>query len=91
MTHSHHISWGSARELLSAPVRSTGADFVPANGGDFVLPTGQDFVREADIVPQYSKHYPTSKIAGTRFEVISVQRYDLPNGGKRDVYTLREL
>ncbi len=30
-------------------------------------------------------------IAGTRFEVVSVQRYDLPNGGKRDVYTLREL
>ena len=67
------------------------SDFVPANGGDFVLPAGQAFVREADIVPQYSKHYPTSKIAGTRFEVVSVQRYDLPNGGKRDVYTLRGL
>ncbi len=31
--------------MLLAPVRSAGADFVPANGGDFVLPAGQDFVR----------------------------------------------
>ena len=28
---------------------------------------------------------------GSRFEVVSVQRYDLPDGGKRDIYTLREL
>lgn len=30
-------------------------------------------------------------IEGTKFEVVSVQRYDLPDGGKRDIYTLREL
>lgn len=30
-------------------------------------------------------------LEGSRFEVVSVQRYDLPDGGKRDIYTLREL
>ena len=47
--------------MLFAPQSDQRSDFVPARGGDFVLPDGQDFVREADFVPQYSKHYPTSK------------------------------
>ena len=30
-------------------------------------------------------------LGGTKFKVVDVQRYDLPNKGKRDVYILREL
>ena len=51
----------SARCFISVPQSDRRSDFVPAVGGDIVLPAGQDFVREADIVPQYSNHYPTSK------------------------------
>lgn len=88
MTHSHHIS----RALLanfSLPPSDRRSDF--ACQAKAVVRQRRLVGQRPDIVSQYSKHYPTSKIAGTRFEVVSVQRYDLPNGCKRDVYTLREL
>ena len=51
----------SARSFISVPPSAPQERISSAQRADFVLPVGLDIVREADFVPQYSKHYPTRK------------------------------